>query len=431
MCSVCWQSAVAVVLGAGAATGLAAPGDRPRVPVAWTGHMYVDVATGEASFVPPVAGALSPTQVFVAGQGAACPDTSGGFFLADDPTDVFGFGAFQGSVFADWADVAPDTLVDGVSFELASWIPDEPGAGFDTDGDTVPDVFIGDGVEGFGVVIAFYDGDDGGQSTRAALAAYTITGLPGDPNNFSATGGVLSIVLTLDLEDVDGTGTTSTFEIGDSDGVSDADHVNLGIFNDPVLGDAALDGNGLADFGYAFNYIQPGTRDLDGDGTIDGDPGDAAPTFFDLATPRGQVVFDGAGQRWEIVPDDALQASMTDALAILPGSSGVDASQLASQPLPILADAPFSCLGPDLDGDTEPDFFPNAYDQLPMLLLGRVPSACPADIVPDGLLDFFDVSAFLGDFNGACTPGIGDFDSDGACDFFDVSAFLASFAAGC
>ena len=56
---------------------------------------------------------------------------------------------------------------------------------------------------------------------------------------------------------------------------------------------------------------------------------------------------------------------------------------------------------------------------------------CPTDLNDDDTLDFFDVSAFLADFNSACTPGIGDYNSSGGCDFFDVSAFLADFNAGC
>ena len=53
----------------------------------------------------------------------------------------------------------------------------------------------------------------------------------------------------------------------------------------------------------------------------------------------------------------------------------------------------------------------------------------PADLNGDGLLDFFDVSAFLAAFN-AGDP-VADFNGDTLFDFFDVSAFLALFNAGC
>jgi ligand-binding sensor domain-containing protein len=48
---------------------------------------------------------------------------------------------------------------------------------------------------------------------------------------------------------------------------------------------------------------------------------------------------------------------------------------------------------------------------------------CPADLTGDGVLNFFDVSAFLNT--------LPDFNNDGAFNFFDVSAFLKAFTAGC
>jgi hypothetical protein len=55
--------------------------------------------------------------------------------------------------------------------------------------------------------------------------------------------------------------------------------------------------------------------------------------------------------------------------------------------------------------------------------------ACPADLTGDGVLNFFDVSAFLTAF-GAMDP-VADLNGDGIFNFFDVSAFLSAFAAGC
>jgi len=54
---------------------------------------------------------------------------------------------------------------------------------------------------------------------------------------------------------------------------------------------------------------------------------------------------------------------------------------------------------------------------------------CAPDLTGDGVLDFFDVSAFLNAFS-AQDP-IADFTGDGVFDFFDVQAFLQAFAAGC
>lgn len=58
-----------------------------------------------------------------------------------------------------------------------------------------------------------------------------------------------------------------------------------------------------------------------------------------------------------------------------------------------------------------------------------VPQPCPADLTGDGLLNFFDVSAFLTAFN-AQDPAA-DFTGDDLLNFFDVSAFLTAYNAGC
>ena len=54
---------------------------------------------------------------------------------------------------------------------------------------------------------------------------------------------------------------------------------------------------------------------------------------------------------------------------------------------------------------------------------------CPADLTGDGVLNFFDVSAFLVAFNSS--DPLADFTGDGSFNFFDVSAFLVAFSAGC
>jgi len=54
---------------------------------------------------------------------------------------------------------------------------------------------------------------------------------------------------------------------------------------------------------------------------------------------------------------------------------------------------------------------------------------CPADLNGDGVLNFFDVSAFLVAYNSK-DPNA-DFNNDGIFNFFDVSAFLLGFNTGC
>ena len=56
-------------------------------------------------------------------------------------------------------------------------------------------------------------------------------------------------------------------------------------------------------------------------------------------------------------------------------------------------------------------------------------SVCSADLTGDGVLNFFDVSAFLSAFS--AMDSAADFNGDGNFDFFDVSLFLGAFSAGC
>ncbi len=56
-------------------------------------------------------------------------------------------------------------------------------------------------------------------------------------------------------------------------------------------------------------------------------------------------------------------------------------------------------------------------------------STCSADMNSDGVLNFFDVSAFLSAFS--ANDPVADFNGDGQFNFFDVSDFLSAFGAGC
>lgn len=57
------------------------------------------------------------------------------------------------------------------------------------------------------------------------------------------------------------------------------------------------------------------------------------------------------------------------------------------------------------------------------------PEPCPADLTDDGILSFFDVSAFLGAY--ASQSPVADFTGDGTLNFFDISAFLNAYTDGC
>lgn len=69
------------------------------------------------------------------------------------------------------------------------------------------------------------------------------------------------------------------------------------------------------------------------------------------------------------------------------------------------------------------------WDAVTLVVDTAVDVSCPADLTGDGVLDFFDVSAFLTAFGNADPSA--DFTGDGLFDFFDVSAFLAAFGGGC
>ncbi len=57
------------------------------------------------------------------------------------------------------------------------------------------------------------------------------------------------------------------------------------------------------------------------------------------------------------------------------------------------------------------------------------PPECAVDLVFDGVLNFFDISAFIRFFQEG--HPVADFNQDGVLDFFDVSAFVVAFSRGC
>jgi hypothetical protein len=69
------------------------------------------------------------------------------------------------------------------------------------------------------------------------------------------------------------------------------------------------------------------------------------------------------------------------------------------------------------------------FDEQPILCFDPECDPCLADWNGDGVLDFFDVQAFLADF--AANNPNADINNDGVWDFFDVQAFLQAFSNGC
>ena len=64
-----------------------------------------------------------------------------------------------------------------------------------------------------------------------------------------------------------------------------------------------------------------------------------------------------------------------------------------------------------------------------ILDLSRDCTHCPADFTSDGMLNFFDISAFITAYIN--NEPAADFSDDGLYNFFDISLFLQSFGAGC
>ncbi len=70
-------------------------------------------------------------------------------------------------------------------------------------------------------------------------------------------------------------------------------------------------------------------------------------------------------------------------------------------------------------------------EDLTLNLTGMVGAGavCTPDLNGDGMLNFFDISVFLGLYSSGDLGA--DFSGDGTLNFFDVSAFLGAFTAGC
>lgn len=399
-------------------------------------HIYYNLASGER--VVTLAGdgqtvgsdTGTSVPIWSAGVGNTCGSVGGYttsyFFAVDNPGST---SLSTNIAVLDHGDIALDTVVD--CFQI-NWVLAHP----DTDTDLNS---IGDGVPGLAGEWTIWDADNGraeNQSTRLPLLEVRFDNLPG---NIAAPGFLSGYTANIDLVAF-GTATDLTFEIGDSDGDcnvaafcnSSVDYGD-GTFgpiaggdrdNDGLL-DSDLDGDGLFDWAWSVRFYQPGTVDLDGDGSIDGvpAPSDQDTIGVSLGAPEGMAVQIGPGD-WDWVIDTSAAAAGTgseDHLAIYaplgPNGELIHAQDIGGN---------FACEG-GLIGDGGMGYTPYASLQVVLYGANVDPPFCgSADLNNDGMLDFFDVSLFLQQFNAG-----GDYNGDGATDFFDVSAFLQDFNAGC
>ncbi|MEM9373738.1 MAG: GC-type dockerin domain-anchored protein [Planctomycetota bacterium] len=409
--------AFAVVLASGSVSGMVqgAPDPAPRGtrPSQHVGHIYYNIASGEKIVTLPDGTRPSDnggtSEVWVADNRLPCSkfgQTSWDSGVVDWPCPSQPQSNCVGSIYLDWGDIETDQVVDCVDITWSTDIRD-----VDLDGDG-----FGDGVPGFGANWAWFDRENGFDSsaTRLDLTGFTLFNLPGLTGSFQSPG-LAVYTATVDLA----ASLTSSlvFEIGDTDSI---DGSGTGIFN-PGAG-ADLDGNGYADFGYAMQYIQPGTQDVDGDGVIDGDPGAQNFTAWLLVTGSGDIGTDGA-----YIPE-------TDP----PGALGIEDAfdEFADvdndgvlEPIGTFFYGGFACVGSI--GNTP-------FAQFYMKLYGPrdVPHVDCGDLfppgAPDGVLNFFDIAEYLSLFNDN-NPGADYFPpgGDGVFNFFDLVQYLGLFNAGC
>jgi calcineurin-like phosphoesterase family protein/purple acid phosphatase-like protein len=115
---------------------------------------------------------------------------------------------------------------------------------------------------------------------------------------------------------------------------------------------------------------------------------------------------------------------------VVAGSSGKTSGGALDHPAMFISLNQLGSMVLDVDGDRLDAVFLNSNGvTTDHFTITKGPGPCIADLNSDGLLDFFDVQAFLNAYS-AQDPAA-DFNNDGLFDFFDVQAFLQAFAAGC
>lgn len=408
-------------------------------------HMYFNIATGERvvtlmgdSQTAPADGGETSVSIWASTSGASCIDqglTTSFFFVVDDNSGTTSLST--AITLLEYGDIEQDSVVDCVHI---NWVTDHDDVDTDLDG-------IGDGVPGLGGQWTFWDLDNGraiNSCSRAPLISFLFIDLPGDTSGTTDPMDPLNTLAgyTADIDLAATFSSSLTFEICDTDGddqgaaFSHTDYFGMGPIglqdNDfDGLPDSDLDGDGLADWSWTVRFFQPGTADLDSDGNIDGDFADSMKAIgVTFGSPLGTAVDNGDGT-WTWVID----TSVPDA-----GTGQEDRFAIYAPP-DINGDilyaggfwfGGFSCT-PDANGQ----WTPRADFAMQLFGPATQPGVCAANLsqIPGGpvVLDFFDVSAFLGAFssmnpiaNFSQIPG-----GPVVYDFFDVSAFLAAFIAGC
>jgi len=417
-----------------------------RGEVRHAGHIYFNVATGEkittligAGDTQGAAAGDPGTEIWIQDTGAQCLEygySTSYFFALDAQTGTSGTGTIPNKINFDWGDIEMNTVVDCVQIH---WISDH--ADTDTDGDS-----LADGVEGFSANWTYWDGMQGRSPQLESIAMPVIDfrfySLPGEYPVDTTT----IAIWTADI-DLGGTfGTSLTFELGDTDSdLQGADvhnaRMDLRDEDSDLIPDIDPDEDGLADWGWSIQFVQPGMMDVDNADSdsdtqtgIDGDIFAMATAGIAFGSPTpGHAEFDSVAGIWEWVSDGPTAGVTEDAFAL-----GLTGNPDGSGELTIIGTFWFG--GLDCSAGQTDGYNPAAHFQV-VLYAGGEPPHCPIDLggnpdgSPDGQFSFIDISIYLnwlstGDLRADITGPV-DCVPDGRLNFLDISKFVMLIREGC
>ncbi|MBX3321792.1 MAG: hypothetical protein KF757_02245 [Phycisphaeraceae bacterium] len=209
------------------------------------------------------------------------------------------------------------------------------------------------------------------------------------------TGGDINLVhVTLGYNTAMLPGTADTIHNGTPSGGATLRSTHTIFVNIPGSINPGVTGTSLPLISLGFNFDADGTAGFAGPGDINGT---LAMPIDPLISPLG------------------LHGGPTLTQRLMPGSPCIDAGNINFS-----VDPNGNTIIEDQRHHPRPWYQPD---------IGAFERLCIADYNNDGVVNFFDVQAFLADF--ASQHPRADLNLDGAHDFFDVQIFLANFSAGC